>query len=258
MPQVQPADQMFDLKGEVALVTGASSGLGVRFAELLTAQGAKLVLAARRKDRLDDLAKRLEGSLAVALDVTRPEQFGAVFDEAERAFGPVTLLVNNAGIANANKFLETDAAEWERVRQTNVDAVWHLSQVFAKRLIAANREGAIINLASVLSYRVTPGAAAYCVSKAAVLQMTHALAQELARHRIRVNAIAPGYIMTEMTEAYLTSEASAETRKHIPMRRVGEPADLDGALLLLASKRASGYMTGTTITVDGGHLTSFV
>ncbi len=258
MPQVQPANQMFDLKGEVALVTGASSGLGVRFAELLTAQGAKLVLAARRKDRLDDLAKRLEGSLAVALDVTRPEQFGAVFDEAERAFGPVTLLVNNAGIANANKFLETDAAEWERVRQTNVDAVWHLSQVFAKRLIAANREGAIINLASVLSYRVTPGAAAYCVSKAAVLQMTHALAQELARHRIRVNAIAPGYIMTEMTEAYLTSEASAETRKHIPMRRVGEPADLDGALLLLASKRASGYMTGTTITVDGGHLTSFV
>ena len=216
------------------------------------------MLAARRKDRLDDLAKRLEGSLAVALDVTRPEQFGAVFDEAERAFGPVTLLVNNAGIANANKFLETDAAEWERVRKTNVDAVWHLSQVFAKRLIAANREGAIINLASVLSYRVTPGAAAYCVSKAAVLQMTHALAQELARHRIRVNAIAPGYIMTEMTEAYLTSEASAETRKHIPMRRVGEPADLDGALLLLASKRASGYMTGTTITVDGGHLTSFV
>ncbi len=258
MPQVQPANLMFDLKGEVALVTGASSGLGVRFAELLTAQGAKLVLAARRKDRLDDLAKRLEGSLAVELDVTRPEQFGAVFDEAERAFGPVTLLVNNAGIANANKFLETDAAEWERVRQTNVDAIWHLSQVFAKRLIAANREGAIINLASVLSYRVTPGAAAYCVSKAAVLQMTHALAQELARHRIRVNAIAPGYIMTEMTEAYLTSEASAETRKHIPMRRVGEPADLDGALLLLASKRASGYMTGTTITVDGGHLTSFV
>lgn len=258
MPPVASASEMFDLAGEVALVTGASSGLGVRFAEVLSAHGAKVVLAARRKDRLDGLAKRLEGSLAVELDVTRPEQFGAVFDRAESAFGPVTLLLNNAGIANGHTFLETDSTEWERVRQTNVDAVWHLSQVFARRLIAAKRDGAIVNLASVLSYRVTPGAAAYCVSKAAVLQMTHAMAQDLARHRIRVNAIAPGYIMTDMTKAYLASEASAETRKHIPMRRVGEPADLDGALLLLASRRASGYMTGSTITVDGGHLTSFV
>ncbi len=258
MPKVLPAGEMFDLTGEVALVTGASSGLGLRFAEVLAANGAKVVLAARRKDRLDDLAKRLGGALAVELDVTRPEQFGAVFAEAEGAFGPVTLLVNNAGVASGKKFLETDMAEWERLRQTNVDSIWHLSQTFAKRLIAAKREGAIINLASILSYRVAPGAAAYCVSKAAVLQMTHALAQELARHSIRVNAIAPGYVMTEMTEAYLTSEAAAETRKHIPMRRVGEPSDLDGALLLLASKRASGYMTGTTITVDGGHLTSFV
>lgn len=258
MPPVTPASEMFDLTGEVALVTGASSGLGVRFAEVLAAHGARVVLAARRKDRLDGLAKRLGGTLAVALDVTRPEQFGEVFEQAERAFGPVTLLVNNAGIANGGKFLETGAAEWERVRATNVDAVWHLSQVFAQRLIASGREGAIINLASVLSYRVTPGATAYCVSKAAVLQMTQALALELARHRIRVNAIAPGYITTEMTEAYLASDASAETQRNIPMRRVGEPADLDGALLLLASKRASGFMTGSTITVDGGHLTSFV
>lgn len=257
MPPVVQAREMFDLTGEVALVTGASSGLGVRFAEVLSAHGAKVVLAARRKDRLDDLAKRLEGTLAIALDVTGPEQFGEAFAQAESVFGAVTLLINNAGIANAYKFLETETAEWDRVRQTNVDAVWHLSQMFAKRLIAASREGAIINIASILGYRATPGAAAYCVSKAAVLHMTHALALELARHRIRVNALAPGYIMTEMTGDYLTSEASAETRKRIPMRRVGDPSDLDGALLLLASKRASGFVTGSTITVDGGHLTAF-
>ena len=257
MTPVTPAKDLFDLAGEVALVTGASSGLGARFAEVLSAHGAKVVLAARRKDRLEKLARTIDGACAIELDVTEADQFAAAFEKAEKAFGTVTLLVNNAGIASGHKFLDTDADEWDRIRQTNVDAVWHLSQVFAQRLIAAKRDGAIINLASVLSYRVTPGSAAYCVSKAAVLQMTHALALELARHRIRVNAIAPGYIMTEMTSDYLTSDASAETRKRIPMRRVGEPSDLDGALLLLASKRASAFMTGSTISVDGGHLTAF-
>ena len=251
------ARDLFDLDGEVALVTGASSGLGARFAEVLAAHGAKVVLAARRKDRITALAEKLGKAHALALDVTRPETFPAAFDEAEAKFGPVTLLVNNAGVADDGKFLDTDAARWERVRQTNVDAVWHLSQLFAKRLIAAGKEGAIINIASILGYRVTPGAAAYCVSKAAVLQMTNALALELARHKIRVNAIAPGYIVTEMTKDYLGSGASEETRKHIPMRRTGDPSDLDGALLLLAAKRASAFMTGSTIVADGGHMTAF-
>lgn len=257
MAPVTLAHDLFDLTGEVALVTGASSGLGTRFAEVLAAHGARLVLAARRKERIAALAERIGRAHPLALDVTQPKSFPAAFAEAEGAFGPVTLLINNAGVTNDGKFLDTGVAEWERVRQTNVDAVWHLSQHFAKRLIAAGREGAIVNIASILSYRVTPGAAAYCVSKAAVTQMTNALALELARHRIRVNAIAPGYIVTEMTQDYLGSSASEETRKRIPQRRVGDPSDLDGALLLLASKRASGFMTGSTIVADGGHMTAF-
>lgn len=257
MADVVAARDLFDLTGEVVLLTGASSGLGARFATVLAAHGAQVIAAARRVDRLKELAGSSTGIVAIGLDVTRPDTFAAAFEAAEKAFGTVTILVNNAGVANEHRFLDTPPGEWERVRQTNVDSLWHLSQVFAQRVIAAGAQGSIINIASVLSYRVTPGAAAYCVSKAAVVQMTNALALELARHRIRVNAIAPGYIMTEMTEAYLTSPASEETRKRIPQRRVGQPADLDGALLLLASRRASGFMTGTTIPVDGGHLTAF-
>lgn len=257
MAPVTAARDLFDLTGEVALVTGASSGLGARFAEVLAAHGARVVLAARRKDRIDALAASIGRAHALVLDVMQPETFPAAFQEAEAVFGPVTLLVNNAGVAGDGKFLDTDAAEWERVWRTNVDAVWHLSQLFARRLIAAGKEGAIINIASVLSYRVTPRAAAYCVSKAAVLQMTNALALELARHKIRVNAIAPGYIVTEMTADYLGSAASEETRKRVPQLRIGDPSDLDGALLLLASKRASGFMTGSTIVADGGHMTAF-
>jgi 3-oxoacyl-[acyl-carrier protein] reductase len=257
MASLALAKDLFDLAGEVAFVTGASSGLGSRFAEVLAAHGAKVVLAARRVDKLKALQERTGQAQVVPLDVTDQASIVPAFNAAEKAFGPVTILVNNAGIADDGKFIDMTPQEWERVRQTNVDAVWHLSQEFAKRLITAKVEGTIINIASVLGFRVTPGAAAYCVSKAAVVQMTNALALELARHKIRVNAIAPGYILTEMTEAFLTSPASTETRKRIPQRRVGDPSDLDGALLLLASKKASGFMTGSTIAVDGGHMQAF-
>jgi NAD(P)-dependent dehydrogenase (short-subunit alcohol dehydrogenase family) len=257
MNAIIPARGLFDLSGETVLVTGASSGLGARFAEVLAVHGAHVVAAARRTGRLAALAERVANVHPLALDVTAPEGFAGALATAERMAGPLTLLVNNAGVANSGSMLDTDAAEWERVRQSNVDGVWHLSQAFAKHLIAADRPGAIINIASVLSYRVTPGTAAYAISKAAVKHMTEAMAAELARYRIRVNALAPGYIVTEMTDAFLNSPASAETRKRIPMRRVGTPADLDGALLLLAAPRASAYMTGSTIVVDGGHLTAF-
>ncbi len=229
----------------------------MRFAEVLAAHGAKVVVAARRVARLDALVARLPGACAVALDVTRPSDFGGVFEAAERSFGTITLLVNNAGVANSGRFLETPPEEWAKIQQTNVDALWLLSQEFSRRVIAAKREAAIINIASVLGMRVTPGAAAYCISKAAVLHMTRALALELARYKIRVNAIAPGYIMTEMTEAYLQSSHAEATRRNIPQRRIGDPSDLDGALLLLASRRASGFMTGATIPVDGGHMLAF-
>lgn len=257
MTPVTPAQDLFDLTGEVALVTGASSGLGARFAEVLAAHGAKVVLAARRVDKLKTLQEKIGNAQVVPLDVTDHTSIAPAFDAAEKAFGAVTILVNNAGVAGDEKFIDTAPQEWERVRQTNVDAVWHMSQEFAKRVIAAKTEGTIINVASILGFRVTPGAAAYCVSKAAVVQMTHALALELARYKVRVNAIAPGYIVTEMTEAYLNSPASAETKKRIPQQRAGDPSDLDGALLLLASKKASGFMTGSTIAVDGGHMQAF-
>lgn len=257
MSPIIPAQSLFDLTGEVALVTGASSGLGARFAEVLAAHGAKVVLAARRIERLKELEKRLTNAIAIPLDVTMRDGFPKAFDTAQKAFGTVTLLINNAGIGHDAMFLNTSAEKWERIRQTNVDALWHLSQEFARRVIEMEKEAAIINLASILSFRVTPGGAAYCVSKAAVLQMTKAMALELAQHKIRVNAIAPGYIMTEMAESYLNSPESDEMKKRIPQRRVGDPSDLDGALLLLASKRASAFMTGSIVTVDGGHLTAF-
>jgi len=253
------AAQLFDLTGEVALVTGASSGLGSHFAEVLAANGAKVVLAARREDRLAALAASIGANAQmVSLDVTDKGAITSAFDRAEAAFGPVTILVNNAGIVRAKRFLDHTPEDWERVRETNLDAVWFMAQEAARRMIAAGRLGTIINISSILGYRVTPGNSAYSVTKAAVAQMTAALAVELARHNIRVNAIAPGYIVTEMTGKYLASDVSEPTRKAIPQRRVGELGDLDGALLLLASRKASGFMTGSTVVVDGGHMWSFV
>jgi 3-oxoacyl-[acyl-carrier protein] reductase len=253
------AAQLFDLNGEVALVTGASSGLGSRFAEVLAAHGAKVAAAARRVDRLDALRAKIgDAILPVPLDVMNRAGIAGAFDRAEAEFGTVTILVNNAGIAPVGSFLKFGEEEWEKLRQTNLDSVWFLAQEGARRMVAAKRQGTIINLSSILAYRVSAGEAAYCVSKAAVAQMTAALALELARHNIRVNAIAPGYIKTEMTEDFLASARSEPSRKAIPMRRAGEPSDLDGALLLLASRKASGFMTGSTIVVDGGHLCAFV
>jgi len=257
MTDIVPASRLFDLSGEVAFITGASSGLGAHFAEVLAAHGAKVVLAARRLDRISALAARIGSSMAIAFDVTNRAGYAAAFDQAEAALGPVTLLINNAGVSGQPRFLDTPPEDFAFVQGTNVEAVWHLSQFFAKRLVAAKRPGAIINLASIASFRVGGTSASYAVSKAAVEQMTKAHAFELARHGIRVNAIAPGYIWSEMTEAHLNSEAGKAMLKRVPQRRAGDPSDLDGTLLLLASPRASGFMTGATIVVDGGHLTSF-
>jgi 3-oxoacyl-[acyl-carrier protein] reductase len=250
------AERLFDLAGEVALVTGASSGLGARFAEVLAAMGASVILAARRLDRIEALAARLPAARALTLDVTKPGEFPAFLDRAAAAFGPVTLLVNNAGAADARRFIDTSAEEWERVRSTNIDSVWHLSQAFARALIAAGKPGSIINVASIAAYRVAATPTAYAVSKAAVEHLTKALAVELARYQIRVNAIAPGYIHSEMTDAYLASDAGQALLKRVPQRRAGQASDLDGVLMLLASSKASGYMTGSTVVVDGGHMWS--
>lgn len=250
--------ELFDLAGETALVTGASSGLGERFAETLSRAGARVVAVARRKNRLDQLAARISAAggeaLAVAADVTDRAAMSAAFDAAEAKWGPVSILINNAGISGQKRALEMTEADWRAVLDTNLDAVWFNAQEAAKRMVKAGTPGTIINIASVLGFRVATTLAAYAVAKAGVVQMTSALALELARHRIRVNAIAPGYILTEINEAFFASPAAEEMIKAIPQRRIGKPADLDGTLLLLASERASGFMTGSTVVVDGGHM----
>lgn len=256
MADVIAARDLFDLTGQAALVTGASSGLGNRFARVLAAHGATVVAAARRGDRLASLAASDPRIHPLVLDVTDRDALGAALDAAETLAGPLTLLVNNAGVASGGRIVDAAADEFRRVQDINVDAVWHLAQIFAQRCIARRSQGAVINIASMVSYKVGLSSAAYAVSKAAVLQMTKAMALEWARHGIRVNAIAPGFIHSEMTDGYLASPAGQDMIRRVPQRRAGDPADLDGAMLLLASPRASGFMTGSSILVDGGQLLS--
>lgn len=254
---MKPAE-LFDLTGEVALVTGASSGLGERFAQVLAANGAKVVLAARRVDRLEALVGKIraEGgeAIAVELDVADQAAIAPAFDAAEAAFGTVTILVNNAGIDGSSPPLDMTPGQWRKVMAVNVDGVWFCAQEAARRLVAAGKPGTIINIASVLSFRAARTLSAYATSKGAVRQMTHNLALELARYSIRVNAIAPGYILTEINRDLFASPAGEKMIKRIPQRRIADPSELDGTLLLLASSRASGYMTGSTVVVDGGHM----
>jgi 3-oxoacyl-[acyl-carrier protein] reductase len=258
MSDVIAAADLFDLTGEVALVTGASSGLGWRFAEVLAAHGASVVLAARRMERLEDLKARIvaRGGRAetVALDVTERDRIAHAFEAAEQAFGTVTLLINNAGVSGGKRVLDMSDEDWRDVLGINLDAVWFAAHEAARRMVAAEKPGAIINIASLLAFRVSPTLSAYAVAKAGVRQLTAALAVELARHRIRVNAIAPGYILTEINRDFFSTSKGEALIKTIPQRRIGEPADLDGTLLLLASSRAAGFMTGTTIVVDGGQM----
>ncbi len=238
--------------GEVALVTGASSGLGRRFAQLLAAQGAKVLAAARRSERLAELAASSPNIAPLALDVTDTGNLPAALEAAEGAFGPLTLLVNNAGIGGGSRILDTEPDEWNAVQDTNVASVFHLSRAFARRLIARQSPGAIINIASVVAEKVGVSSASYAASKAAVLHLTKAQAFEWAKHGIRVNAICPGYIHSEMTDDYLASPAGQAMIRRVPQRRAGDPSDLDGVLLLFASARASGFITGASLLADGG------
>jgi NAD(P)-dependent dehydrogenase (short-subunit alcohol dehydrogenase family) len=252
------AAEMFDLKGRVALVTGASSGLGVQFAHTLADNGAAVALVARRVERLDALKDEIEatGGKAVAIeaDVTDRAAMTRAFDAAEKAFGAVTILVNNAGIAMAPaRAVEVPEEEWRKVLSIDLDAVFYWAQEGARRMLAAKKQGAIINIASVLGLAVAKGAVAYAAAKASVVQVTKALAVELAFKGVRVNAIAPGWFVTEINDDYLNSKAGDAIKREIPMGRFGNTGDLDGALLLLASDAGS-YITGATLVVDGGQV----
>jgi 3-oxoacyl-[acyl-carrier protein] reductase len=251
------AAELFSLKGQVALVTGASSGLGVRFAEVLAEAGAAVALVARRADRLAAVQGVIEQAggraMAIAADVLERDDMARAFDAAEAAFGTVTILVNNAGVVSSGRAVELPAEEWRRVVGTNLDAVFFWSQEAAKRMLAANKHGAIVNISSVLGLNVNKGVAPYAVSKAGVIQLTKALALELSFKGIRVNAIAPGWIVTELNRDYLEGEHGAAIKREIPVGRFGEARDLDGALLLLCSD-AGRFITGATLVVDGGQV----
>ncbi|HET7803765.1 MAG TPA: glucose 1-dehydrogenase [Pseudolabrys sp.] len=251
------AADMFSLKGRVALVTGASSGLGVQFARALADNGAAVALVARRADRLKTLKDEIEGkggrAIAIEADVTDRAAMARAFDAAEKAFGTVTILVNNAGIAHGGRAVEMPPEEWRKVLSIDLDAVFFWAQEASRRLLAAKKQGAIVNVASVLGLAVSKGAVAYAAAKAGVVQVTKALAVELAFKGVRVNAIAPGWFVTEMNDDYLSGEAGAAIKREIPMGRFGNAGDLDGALLLLVSDAGS-YITGATIVVDGGQV----
>ncbi len=250
--------ELFNLKGRVALVTGASSGLGTQFARALADNGAAVALVARRVDRLSALRDEIEAkggrAIAIEADVTDRAAMLKAFAAAEAAFGTVTILVNNAGVAQAPvRALDVTPEEWRRVLGVDLDALFFWAQEGARRMLAANKKGAIVNIASVLGFGVAKGVAAYAVAKAAVVQTTKALALELAFKGVRVNAIAPGWFVTEINDKFLESEAGAAMKRDIPMGRFGNAGDLDGALLLLVSD-AGAYMTGATILVDGGQV----
>jgi 3-oxoacyl-[acyl-carrier protein] reductase len=255
--EAMTAAQIFDLHGQVALVTGASSGLGLRFAECLAENGASVVLVARRVDRLAEVKAKIEKAgghaVAVEADVRDRAAMVAAFDAAEKAFGTVTILVNNAGVVTAGRAIDLSEEEWRRVLSTNVDAVFYWAQEAARRMLAAGVGGSIVNIASVIAFGVSKGVIAYATAKAAVVQVTKGLALELAYKGIRVNAIAPGWIVTELNRDYLMSDKGQVLKKEIPIGRFGEERDLDGPLLLLVSD-AGRFMTGATIIADGGQV----
>ncbi len=248
-----------DLEGRHALVTGASSGLGRHMAATLAAAGARVSVAARRRDRLDSLVSEIAGAggeaQAVEMDVSAADFVSAGFSRAAEAFGPVSVCVNNAGVTHMGRAETLDLADWDRVMDVNLRGVFAVAQAAAGQMIAAGQGGSIVNIASILGERVAGGVVAYATAKAGVAQMTKALALEWARHRIRVNALAPGYMATELNDDFFASDAGAALIKRIPQRRLGEVAELDGPLLLLASEAGS-YMTGAVLPVDGGHLVS--
>ncbi|ATE66455.1 SDR family NAD(P)-dependent oxidoreductase [Rhizorhabdus dicambivorans] len=247
--------ELFNLAGKTALVTGASAGLGAHFAETLARAGAAVILAARRAEALAEVAGRIRaaGGRAeeVSLDVSSPTSIAGL----EARLAEVDILVNNAGVVVEKPFLEQSGEDWDRVVDTNAKGMFLLTQAAARAMQARGQGGSIINIASILGLRQGAHVSTYAASKAAVIQITKVAALELARSGIRVNCICPGYISTDLNRDFWETEPGKAMIRRIPQRRLGQPSDLDGPLLLLASD-ASAYMTGSVIVADGGHLTS--
>jgi NAD(P)-dependent dehydrogenase (short-subunit alcohol dehydrogenase family) len=243
-----------DLSGRTALVTGASSGFGWHFAKVLAANGAHVVAAARRTERLRELAAEITAAGGSAQALTLDVTDAAAVEAAIAALPKLDIVVNNAGVPSGVVAIELSLEEWRQTFATNTEAVFVVAKAAAQTMSKAGG-GSIINIASITGLRPGPAAAAYGASKAAIIHLTEHLAMEWARYNIRVNALAPGYFVTDLNREFLASDFADKMLKRIPQRRYGEFGDLDGPLLLLASD-ASAYMTGATIAVDGGHLVS--
>jgi NAD(P)-dependent dehydrogenase (short-subunit alcohol dehydrogenase family) len=252
---IESIAQRFRLEGRSAVVTGASSGLGRHIATVLAAAGAEVFACARRTDRLAELVGEINNgggrARAIPMDVTDRTSVCAALN----AIGHVDVLINSAGVANNKRVLEYTDQDWDSIVGTNLKGAWIVAQETAKRMVDANVAGSIINITSIYASRVAGGVSLYVVSKAGLKHLTQSMALELARYNIRVNSIAPGYIPTELNREFLASDAGEKLKSRIPSRRFGHSEDLDGALLLLATQ-AGGYITGSEIVVDGGHLCS--
>ena len=251
----------FSLNGRVALVTGASRGLGRHFAGVLAQAGAAVALAARDETQLAETKAEIEAAggraMVVPLDVTSGKSVRTCVAAAEAALGPIDILVNNAGIAVSKPLLEHSEEDWDRVLDTNLKGAWLMSRELASRWLDLRRGGRIINVSSLLALRTIRNVPSYTAAKAGLDHLTRTMAVELARYGITVNAIAPGYVETDMTRGFLQSETGKALIGRVPAGRVGAPDDLDGALLLLASP-AGAYLNGVVLPVDGGHAVSVV
>jgi NAD(P)-dependent dehydrogenase (short-subunit alcohol dehydrogenase family) len=243
------------LKNKVALVTGASSGLGRQFALTLARAGAKVALAARRAERLEDLAEEIAGfdgrAMPVSCDVTDLASITHAVDTAEKELGPISILINNSGVGLTKKIVDCEEGDYDFVMDTNLKGAFFVAREVGARMIRHDIPGRIVNIASVGGQRILNQLSIYCMSKAAVIHMTKAMAVEWGRYNINVNAICPGYIETEINRDHWQTEGGQKLIKMLPRRRVGEPQDLDGTLMLLVSDQ-SRFINGSVITVDDG------
>ena len=249
-------EKLFDLDGQVAIVTGASSGLGAHFAETLAKAGAKVAIGARRVDRLAALAEKIADSdgraLPIELDVTDAGSVAEAIRIAEEELGPISVLVNNAGIPSAGRAIEMAEDEWDRVLDTNLKGAWLMAREVGRHMVEHETAGRIVNISSIIGVSTAAKRVlAYSVSKAGLVSLTKTMALELADKGICVNAIAPGYIETELNSGFLQSPAGQRIATRVPIGRFGVTGDLDGVLLLLAGPAAR-YITGSVFTVDGG------
>jgi NAD(P)-dependent dehydrogenase (short-subunit alcohol dehydrogenase family) len=246
---------MFDLTGHTALVTGGGSGIGKHFAQVLAHHGAAVVVAGRRLEKLEAVADSIRArdgkAFVVEMDVAHEISVAAGIETAQQMAGTIDILINNAGIVGTQSALDMPEEEWDAVIATNLKGCWLCARHVARRLIAQQKRGNIVNIASILGIMTQKGTAPYSAAKSGLIHLTRVLASEWVRHGIRVNALAPGYIMSDMAEGFFSTPRGAKVIQLIPQRRVGTVEDLTAPMLLLASD-ASSYMTGTTIPIDGG------